>query len=192
VRPNTVTIWTATAHNQPLSTRLGERSDRGLLLVGMQKRWPLTHSENGRIELAYTADLLPVVVSSAMPDYVTVVKVCGRWCTYEETMPTKPQTVYGFGAAPVGFVARYRASSLVGVQLRASGGIVYFSRPVPDPVACKLNFTADVVLVADIRLARWLALESGLRFNHISNGGRSRVNPGMNSRMVELGLALRQ
>jgi hypothetical protein len=53
-----------------------------------------------------------------------------------------------------------------------------------------LNFTADAGVAADVRVAQRLALIAGWRLNHISNGGRGKVNPGMNSRMIELGLSL--
>jgi Lipid A 3-O-deacylase (PagL) len=193
-RQSVWTVWTASAHRQPLATRLGYRYDRGLVLVGVQKRWPLAESLTGALELAYTIDLLPVVLSTEMPEYTTRDVSCGagaqRGCVTQVSVLSGQHTAYGAGAAPIGFVARWRMSPAVGLQLRASGGMLYFSQVIPDPLGCQLNFTADAGLAADIQVAKRLALVAGWRLNHISNGGRGKVNPGMNSRMIELGLSL--
>jgi hypothetical protein len=195
-RPTTVTVWTAGAHNQPIATRLGYRYERGLYLVGIQWRRTIAASADESFTLAQTMDLLPVVLSTGMPDY-TVKRVrvpCDpglpMQCKSPETVPLEPRTTYGFGIAPLGFLARWRIGSTLGLQLRASGGLVRFTSPVPDPLACNVNFLADASLLADLRVARHVSLVGGMRLNHISNGGRGKVNPGMDSRMIELGLSV--
>jgi hypothetical protein len=195
-RQNVWTVWSASAHGQPLATRLGYRYDRGLVIVGLQKRWPLTKNRDGSLELAYTIDITPVVLSTEMPEYVirTVPVPCDGGtalaCRTTVSVLSGQHTAHGAGAAPVGFVGRWKVSRAFGLQLRASGGMVYFSQAIPDPLGCTLNFTADAGLAADLRVADKLALVAGWRLNHISNGGRGQVNPGMNSRMIELGLSL--
>ena len=193
-RQSVWSVWSASAHGQPLATRLGYRYDRGLVIVGVQRRWPLNRSSDGSVELAYTIDLTPVVLSTEMPEYVIRTVPCGagsqRGCTMQVWELSGQHTAHGAGAAPVGFVGRWKVSDVLGFQLRASGGVVYFSQAVPDPLGCTFNFTADAGLAADIRVASRLALVAGLRMNHISNGGRGQVNPGMNSRMLEMGLSL--
>jgi hypothetical protein len=193
-RQSVWSVWSASAHGQPLATRLGYRYDRGLLIVGLQKRWALTANRDGSLELDYTIDLIPVVASTEMPEYIVRTVPCGagtqRGCSMQVSELSGMHTAHGLGAAPVGFVGRWRVSHAVGLQLRASGGMVYFSQAVPDPLGCTLNFTADAGIVADVRVANRLALVVGSRLNHISNGGRGQVNPGMNSRMIELGLSL--
>jgi hypothetical protein len=193
-RQSVWSVWSASAHGQPLATRLGYRYDRGLLIVGLQKRWALMANRDGSLELDYTIDLTPVVASTEMPEYIIRTVPCSagsqRGCSMQVSELTGVHTAHGAGAAPVGFVGRWRVSHTFGLQLRASGGMVYFSQAVPDPLGCRLNFTADAGIAADVRVANKLALVVGSRLNHISNGGRGQVNPGMNSRMIELGLSL--
>jgi hypothetical protein len=192
VRPApTFAVWTAFAGNEPLKTRIGHTDDRDLFLLGLRARWLL--SANGPFEVAYTADLLPAVVSTGMPSY-TFVNVPGPSCPPNQvcglpiiTEMTR-KTVYGFGAVPLGGEVRYRATRPLALVLRGSAGGVYFSRPVPDPEERRLNFVFDVGAGAELRFSRRVAMTAGYRLNHISNAGRGPVNPGMNSHMLELGL----
>jgi hypothetical protein len=138
-------------------------------------------------------DLLPVVLSTAMPDYVVRDLPCARStrpCTSRHLLPAADRTVYAFGAAPIGFVARAGITPRLDLQLRTTGGALFFSQPIPDPASCKFNFLADIGAAANFRLTSRLALAAGIRLDHISNGNRSRINPGMNSRMLELGLTV--
>jgi len=191
----TFAVWTAFAGNERLSTRIGDTNDRDLFLVGVRARWLLSHI--GRIEYAYTADLLPVVVSTGMPSY-TFVNVPGPACppNPECAVPIITEmtrkTVYGVGAAPVGGEVRYRVTHPLALVLRGSAGGVYFSRPIPDPEERRFNFIFDIGAGAELRFSRRMAMTAGYRLNHISNAGRGPVNPGMNSQMLELGLSFAQ
>lgn len=189
--PPTFAVWSAFAGNEPLNTRIGDTNDRDLFLVGVRARWLL--SESGALEVAYTADLLPAVVSTGMPSY-TFVNVPGPLCPLNQTcaLPIITEmtrkTVYGFGAAPLGGELRYRATRPLAFVLRGSAGGVYFSRPIPDPEERRFNFIFDFGAGAELRFSRRVAIAAGYRLNHISNAGRGPVNPGMNSQMLELGL----
>jgi hypothetical protein len=189
----TFAVWTAFAGNEPLNTRIGNTNDRDLLLIGVRARWLL--SVDGPVELAYTADLLPAVVSTGMPAY-TFATVPGPLCPPNQTCAPpiitemSRKTVYGFGAAPLGGEMRYRATRPLAFVLRGSAGGVYFSRPIPDPDERRFNFIFDIGAGAEWRFSRRVAMTAGYRLNHISNAGRGPVNPGMNSQMLELGLNL--
>jgi hypothetical protein len=189
--PPTFTVWTAFAGNEGLKTRIGHTHDRDLFLLGLRARWLLSGS--GPLEVAYTADLLPAVVSTGMPSY-TFVNVPGPSCPPNQgcALPVITEmtrkTVYGFGAAPVGGEVRFRATQQFALVLRGSAGGVYFSRPIPDPEERRFNFIFDVGAGAELRFSRRVGITAGYRLNHISNAGRGPVNPGMNSHMLELGL----
>ena len=190
--PPTFAVWTAFAGNEPLNTRIGDTNDRDLFLIGLRARWLL--SESGRVEVAYTADLLPAVVSTGMPSY-TFANVPGPMCPPNQTCPLPiitemtRNTVYGFGVAPVGGEVRFRATRPLAFVLRGSAGGVYFTRPIPDPEERRFNFIFDIGAGAELRFSRRVAMTAGYRLNHISNAGRGPVNPGMNSQMLELGLS---
>lgn len=189
-----VTLWTAGAHDQPIATRYGYRYDRGLYLAGVQLRRVIAATSDESLTLAYAVDLVPVIMSTGMSDYTTVRASCGAGypagCTFDSTVALPPHTTYGFGVVPVGLLARWQVGRVVGVQARASGGVAYFTSPVPDPLASRFNFLADVGLLTDVRLTHRVALVAGTRLHHISNGKLARVNPGMNSHMLEVGLSL--
>jgi hypothetical protein len=185
-------MWAAGAHNQPLSTRLGRRSDRGLFVLGIGKRRPIARSGNGLVTLSYAADLLPLVISSGMPGY-SATPCPGSGGTALSTcveIHMQLHTAYAVGLIPLGFVARVQPATRLGLQLRASGGILYFSQPIPDPAERRLNFTGDAGGTVDLALTKQLALTLGVRWNHISNAGTGPVNPGMNSWLREVGIAV--
>jgi len=188
----TLAVWTAFAGNEPLSTRVGDTHDRDLFLIGLRARWLL--SGDGPFEVAYTADLLPAVVSTGMPSYtfVNVPPSCmpGQACTLPLVVVTEMtrKTVYGFGVVPVGGEVRFRAARPLAFVLRGSAGGVYFSRPIPDPEERRFNFIFDIGAGAEFRFSQRVAVTAGYRLNHISNAGRGPVNPGMNSQMLELGV----
>lgn len=189
----TLAVWTALARDQPLKTRLRPTRDRDLYILGLSAHWPLRSA--GRVTLAYTADLLPAVVTTNMPTaYTAVPPPCPPQgpCIVplaSSQMVTR-RTVYGAGAAPIGLELRLGVARPLALLVRGSAGVVYFARPVPDPAERQLNFTLDASAAAEVRVAPRLRLAVGYRFNHLSNAGRGQINPGMNSRMLELGVVL--
>ncbi|MBX6332717.1 MAG: acyloxyacyl hydrolase [Gemmatimonadaceae bacterium] len=187
----TTELWGAVAHNAFLKTRLGPRRDRDLYLVGIRAAWSAPGAR--RVRLAYTVDLLPAVISTGMPEY-RVASCATDVCTATDTGPpykliATPHTVYGIGLAPVGLTARIAVTSRLGLVAGASGGIIVFTKPVPDPRERRLNFTGDGRVGITLDVTRTLALSVSYHFNHISNGGAGPVNPGMNSHMIEVGIA---
>ena len=183
-------IWTTSAKGQPLATRFGARHDRALFFIGVQKYWPIRSNPTGGTTLEYSVDLLPLVVSTAMPTYYDQFGPCGESLTcLQRATASELHTAYGFGAMPIGFIARVPVTHRLDLQFRLSGGALYFSRVIPDPAGRRFNFVADGGAGVGYRIASDLALTAGLRLNHISNGNTGHVNPGMNSVMTEIGLA---
>ena len=180
-------FWTALALNQPLKTRLGHTHDRDLFIAGLRGRW-LLHQQS-LVEVSYTADVLPIVVSTAMPFYTEVGTSCTpSTCTTLSTTKVSRKSVYGGGLVPLGFELRVGGGFPLKLVMRGSAGVVEFSRRVPDPGEQRLNFILDAGVAAEAQLTRRIGLGAGFRFDHISNAGTGAVNPGMNSRMLELGV----
>lgn len=189
--PQALDVWTAFARDQPLDTRFGRVRGRNLFITGLGARWPLTHQ--ARFQIAYTADLLPLVISTGMPDYsATALSPDCRTTACPLALDAQQRqvrrTVYGIGLAPVGLEARVGLAKRVAFVTGASAGIIEFAEPVPDPAETRLNFTADASAGAELRVTRDGVIRIGYRFNHISNGGRRPTNPGMNSSMLDVGL----
>ncbi|MFL5509718.1 MAG: acyloxyacyl hydrolase, partial [Gemmatimonadaceae bacterium] len=70
----------------------------------------------------------------------------------------------------------------------ASGGGLWFSRRIPDPVATRFNFTASAGPALELRLTPSQSLRAGYLWHHTSNGGTGKVNPGLNSGILALGV----
>jgi hypothetical protein len=81
------------------------------------------------------------------------------------------------------------AGARLGVE--ASGGGLWFSRRIPDPEATRFNFTASAGPVLELRIAPARALRVGYLWHHTSNGGTGRVNYGLNSGILSLGVTSR-
>lgn len=184
--------WIAGATGQPLETRLGHVHDRDLFITAVRALHPLIVAP--RFRLVSTVDLFPLVVATANRDYTVldVVPACDgpALCSGESvvSIPSR-HTAYAAGVVPLGFEGTVAVSRSVGLGLGLEGGALYFNRRIPDPGETRFNFVADGNVALRISLgARGPALVGGFRLNHISNGGTGRVNPGMDSRLLFVGI----
>src|SRR5260370_22352713 len=96
------------------------------------------------------------------------------------------RTVPGAGFVPAGLELRYAPHRGVRVVVGASIGALYFTRPLPDPSAARLNFA--VAGDFGVRVgAGDHAIDLRYRFQHISNG-RTALNPGRDPHPLPVGL----
>lgn len=70
-----------------------------------------------------------------------------------------------------------------------SGGFLYFSKDVPVPGAARFNFTFDFGGGVQIVGNSGRAITIGYKY-HISNGDRSRINPGVDVQMIYGGFSI--
>lgn len=189
----TVSAWVAVARNQPLKTRAGETNDRDLYFAGIRIGKSIYRAT--AVDISYSADLIPVVVSTGMPVYTDSPTPCPpgeRDCVISFATPqsTMRHSVHGAGIVPIGVDARFRIVPGLGLIVHAGAGVLYFSRPVPDPEERRLNFMFDVGPALDLAIGRSASFTVGYHLNHISNSGRGPVNPAMDSRTLEIGMSL--
>lgn len=184
--------WIAGATGQPLETRVGHVHDRDLFLTALRASHPILVTPRFRIRS--TVDLFPLVVATANREYTydEVVLACtGVPLCQEVTRVPVPSrhTAYAAGIAPLGFEGVVALSQRVGLGIGVEGGALYFDRRIPDPGETHFNFMADgnVALRVSLGVSR-PTLIGGFRINHISNGGTGNVNPGMDSRLLFVGL----
>ncbi|MFL5577003.1 MAG: acyloxyacyl hydrolase [Gemmatimonadaceae bacterium] len=197
-RPPALGAWTALARNEPLRTRFGHTHDRDLYAMGLRAAWALTHGAAVRLE--YTVDFLPAVLSTEMPTYAVTPRPTGACRSGEPcSAPLRSReallaerSVYGVGVLPAGLQLRVPVGSRLSLLARGAAGAVWFDRRVPDPREKRLNFWGDLGAGAELAVASALSLGAGFRLNHISNANTGPVNPGMNSRMLELGVSWRR
>lgn len=146
-----------------------------------------------RFQLESTIDLFPFVVATANRDYALVPRsLCAPdgFCTAAgDTLISSRRTAYAAGLAPLGFEGIVAVTRSLGLSAGVEGGALYFNRRIPDPGEERFNFVADGHVALRVSLGeRRPTLVGGFRLNHISNGGTGHVNPGMDSRMVFVGL----
>jgi Lipid A 3-O-deacylase (PagL) len=202
IRPAaTFGVWTAGARDEPLSTRVGHTHNRDLYAIGVRGAWPLSRGEVTRLE--YTADVIPAIVSTEMPTYAEARRVlrcrpsmdsCAEPLPASETPEAlaSGRSVYGVALVPAGIQLRVAVAPRLSLLARAAAGVVWFERRVPDPRETQLNFWGDVGAGAELAVGGALALGAAFRLNHVSNADFGPVNPGMNTRLVELGVSWRR
>lgn len=183
--------WVAGATGQPLETREeGHVHDRSLFIAALRAIHPLVTSP--RLRLQSTVDLFPLVVATANRDYTLEnTPGCGgvALCLAEPVLIPSRHTAYGAGIAPLGLEGVLTLTPMIGLGVGAEGGALYFNRRIPDPGETRFNFMADANVALRLSLgASRPTLLGGFQLNHISNGGTGRVNPGMDSRLLFVGL----
>jgi hypothetical protein len=186
-RPAFIGLRVATAWHSPFPTRTGTPAYRDFYTVDLRAGWTIAASEDATLE--YTPSITPLAITTGNPEYVPDTRPCkDGYCTMEQRMVPVYRTVYAAGLAPLGFQLRFFPHAPVRPFAHLSGGALWFTRPIPDPMATRFNFTAETGGGLEIALPRRHALTIGYAFHHTSNGGTGQVNPGMNSGVLIVGV----
>ena len=187
--PSVFGAWIAGARHSPFHTRTGTTGYRNFYLTSVRLAWSLGGDDQSRPVIAsYFIDLVPAAVSTDMPEY--------RWnsrCRPETLCPGAtpiPHAVYAFGVTPIGWAVGF-GRGRARLTLEASGGGLWFTRRIPDPVATRFNFTASAGPTLELRVTHSQILRVGYLWHHTSNGGTGKVNPGLNSGILAAGLLWR-
>ena len=175
------------------STSFDVPRDRRLYIMALGARWPLVTGPAG-LQVAYEFELLPLIVSHGTADGNLHVSLCdgGRYCATADSFYPWTTTAVGMGVLPLGVTGLVPVAPRLRLRLRASGGILRLSDPVPVAAGRKFNFMADGSAALELRLTPVMSVNVGVVQNHISNGNTSSINPGMDSRMLEVGLVRRR
>jgi len=94
-------------------------------------------------------------------------------------------TAYGVGINPLNLQWKFAARGALVPYLELSGGTLFTTHDVPSGTS-SVNFTSGAALGAHILRNHTWTLE--LRYLHISNAGLERLNPGINTVEVRLGI----
>jgi len=170
-------VWVAAGPNAAFESRAGTKHHNEYLL-GVRVERQLVGF--GAMKLYYTVDALPLVLSTASPVHYD--RVDSTWVPHMGT-------VYGFGLVPVGVELRW--TRLLHLVAGASVGALLFTQPLPDPLSTRFNFSIAGDIGVRVPAGDRCVVELRYRFEHISNGGMTYVNPGLNAHMVQVGLAVR-
>lgn len=187
-----------TSRHSSIPTRMPIAEYRNLYIVDLRAGWTLT--SNGVLSVEYAPSIVPLAISTRNPEeYVPRASVncaqgkeCDDFTTLEVTTVPLYSNTYGFGITPVGFQLRLFRTSPVQLLTYANGGALWFTHRIPDPEATRFNFTAELGAAVQVNLPERLGLVVGYSWHHTSNAGTGRVNPGLNSRALSLGIVARR
>ena len=189
-RPWWVGVWTGAAKNSPFGTRHGERH-RDYYMTGL--RVGRTMHTSPRLAFDYFVDVVPLVRSTNNPVKYSQLVSCTTIppstvlvCSSSELMETA--TAHGYAFTPIGLQMRAWRAQPVELVVGASFGAVMYNQRVPDPGEKRLNFMGDITLGIQVRTDLGGSLIAGVRQNHTSNASTGEVNPGLDSRVLYVGV----
>jgi lipid A 3-O-deacylase len=178
------TSWAQTTRGAPADTAVGLR--KGAVEVGaiggftLPVSWLRAHTDR-RITMA-TVD-----VGRIMTGEIGHGPVGGNFEFLLEITPflllQQPAHTFGLTVSPLHMRWNFTSARRARIFGEASGGIIYTGQPVPARTTT-FNFIDQAgfgVRIADTPRRAWLV---GYRFQHISNAGRVKPNPGANFNLV--------
>jgi hypothetical protein len=156
-----IQLWTAGGHSVP-----GGHPVNGIWNFGLRYGWVLTDSHGpcflkGRFE--YAIDAVPV------------------YLIFQDA-----NTAYGIGINPLNLKWNLTSRHPWLPYLELSGGLLFTNHDVPTGIG-SVNFTPSAALGVHI-LRKEYAWAVEARYLHISDAGLTRLNPGINTFEVRLGL----
>jgi len=156
-----IQLWTAGGHSVS-----GGRGSIGIWDVGLRYGWVLTDTHGpsflkGRFE--YAIDAVPIYLIS---------------------QPTN--TAYGVGVNPLNLKWDFQRHRRVVPYTELSGGLLFTTHDVPVRTS-SVNFTPSAAFGAHY-LGNRFAWTLEARYLHISDAGLSRLNPGVNTFEVRIGV----
>lgn len=175
---NEFSVWGGGSFDSP--TIIGTAEDRKFFITGL--RYGRVLATSPQVAFQYTFDAIPAAV---------VFQPQGSRFT-DAGVDRGKASIYGAGLAPVGFKVYFRRQRRVKPFVDTSGGFLYFREPVPlnIPGATKFNWTFDFGGGIQISTGERRAITLGYKFHHLSNGGRSEVNPGLDANLFYVGLSI--
>lgn len=179
-RDNEWGIWGGISFDSP--TLIGKTPDARFGNIGLRYGRVLAASKTVAFE--WTIDAIPLSILSNTR--LTLVSSGGGFTVFA---PAR-QSVYGFGAAPIGLKFNFRRNRRVQSFGQATGGFLYFSDQVPIAGSSQFNFTFDFSGGVQIVNSNRRSFTIGYKYQHISNGYTAPFNPGVDVQMIFAGFSV--
>lgn len=165
-----------------------EIRDRNYFTANLRAEWVLETA--GPFALASTLDVVPVAVVSrragTLRDCWT--DVAGR----AHCQTADARATYGSGANPLGIKLYLANRSRARLFTAGSVGMLWFNRDMPIAGSRRMNFAVDYGGGVEVNTVAASAVVIGWRFQHMSNGYTSPLNPGLDVNVLYLGLLRRR
>ena len=182
IRRNEFGVWGSISFDA--TTWIGYTPDARFGNIGL--RYGRVLAANRNLAFSWTIDAVPVAVLS-VKRFTTVPTGTGSFTVRE----TRDQT-YGAGLSPIGLKLNFRRSKLLQPFASGSAGFLYFSEQVPITGASQFNFTFEFGGGVDIVRDGRHGISVGYKYQHISNGYTSPLNPGIDVQMIHVGYSVRR
>lgn len=179
-RDNEWGAWGGISFNS--TTLIGKTPDAKFGNIGLRYGRVLKASKTVAFE--WTIDVIPVsVLSSPRPEVTSA----GPGFTITSLVR---HSVFGFGAAPIGWKFNFRRNRRMQPFGQATGGFFYFNRQAPVDDSSRFNFTFDFSGGVQIVNSNRRSFTIGYKYQHISNGYTGTFNPGVDVQMVFAGFSI--
>jgi opacity protein-like surface antigen len=175
-------IWGGISFDAP--TWIGKTPDARFGTIGL--RYGRVLAANNDLAFSWTIDAVPVGVLS-VNRFTIVPTGSGSF-----TVQRKREHIYGAGLSPIGLKLNFRRTQKLQPFAGGTAGFLYFSKEVPVPGAKRFNFTFDFGGGVDIVSESRRAITIGYKYQHISNGDRSPINPGVDVQLIYVGYSIRR
>jgi len=179
-RDNEFGVWGAISFDAP--TLIGKTPNARFGSIGL--RYSRVLLTNDDLAFSWTIDAVPVAVLSV--NRFTFVPTGPNTFTVQR----RRDRTYGAGLSPIGLKLNFRRRQMVQPFASGSAGFLYFSKDVPQPGAAQFNFTYDFGGGVQIVNNSRRAITIGYKYQHISNGDRSPINPGIDVQMIYAGFSI--
>jgi hypothetical protein len=181
-RRNEFGIWGGISFDAP--TWIGKTPDARFGNIGL--RYGRVLAANHNLAFSWTIDAVPVAVLSV--NRFTIVPTGSGSFTVHRTR----EHTYGAGLSPIGLKLNFRRSQTFQPFANGTAGFLYFSKDVPVAGAARFNFTFDFGGGIDLVRESRRAFTVGYKYQHISNGDRSPINPGVDVQLIYVGYSIRR
>jgi hypothetical protein len=173
-------VWGGISFHSP--TLIGKTPDARFGNIAL--RYGRVLASNESVAFQWTIDAVPVAIFSV------------KRFTFTQTSPgtftltsTRDQA-YGAGVSPIGLKFNFRPQRKVQPFASTTGGFIYFGEDVPVPGAARFNFTFDFSGGIQVVNSSRRAFMVGYKYQHISNGYHSPINPGVDLQMIYAGFSI--
>jgi hypothetical protein len=167
----------------PFSTELiGTTTDRRLLLVNGELKVVLLAGKG--VALRYTPDVSFALIHDPK-EYVIDLK-------NRRVITSDGGYAVGGGASPLGLQLNFRDRHRVQPYIASHGGMLYFSKEVPETASSHFNFAFSWEAGVEWRARGRNWLRAGYRYHHLSNDSTGHFNPGVDSNVFLFGWTRRK
>ena len=177
---NELGVWGGISFHSP--TLLGKTPDARFGNIAL--RYGRVLASNESVAFQWTVDAVPLSILSL------------KRLTFTQTSPgtftltSTRDSAYGAGLSPIGLKFNFRPQRRVQPFANTTGGFLFFNEDVPVPGAARFNFTFDFSGGIQVVNSSRRAFMVGYKYQHISNGYHSPINPGVDLQMIFAGFSI--